>query len=155
MGQTPNNYNQSKASVCELTCSVGQSFGNGAVVAVTFDTETVDTDGYHSAGNPTRITVPKAGKYLFTANLSFPTNATGNRYLWLAKNGTSTQRYGLQGCPGLAGGDAGLSTSRVFTLAANDYIEAYGYQNSGGSLTNNADNTAPGYTGFTVTRLGD
>ena len=62
---------------CRVTNSVGQSISNVTRTALSFDTESFDTSGFHSTTvNPQIMTVPsgKAGKYLVTAGVTFATN---------------------------------------------------------------------------------
>jgi len=117
-----------------LTKSGGQSITNNTGTMVTWDTETYDTNGYHSTStNTSRITIPagKAGYYSITATGGFSGNVTGQRYYAFYKNGT------LELIIGRAAGysaDTVLSGTAVWNLAVGDYIELECFQNSGGAL---------------------
>ena len=121
---------------CILYDSGGtQSISTGTWTAVTFDSESVDTDSYHStSSNTSRVTVPtgKAGKYRLTYNNQWPPNGTGVRTLNIYKNGSSSLY-----CPEQIGNSSyyiGTSLTFTITAAVGDYFEVYVYQTSGGSL---------------------
>ena len=129
-----------------------QSLSNDTSAAITFDAEEFDTDGFHStSSNTSRITIPsgKAGKYLFVATIVFATNATGNRSIFFAKNGSLVARG--QRVPPSAASETHLTTSAIVDLAISDYVEVFGYQNSGGNL--NVEN-GQGLTRFAAYYLG-
>lgn len=114
-----------------------QSISDSTDTSLTWDTETYDTDAFHSTSvNTARITIPSGldGTYHVWASIRFDASATGDRRLWIAQN---------------AGGDvlvrqmqratvasyAHLNVSAVVDLAAGDYIYAAVYQSSTGSLS--------------------
>lgn len=107
--------------------------------------EDLDTDGGHSnVTNPSRYTVATAGYYHLSAVVIWGTNGNGYRQIYVAKNGDTTSRYGMTYTfvRGVSGAQICMSTSVVLGLQAGDYIEVWGYQNSGGSLdvaVSNAD----------------
>jgi hypothetical protein len=112
--------------------SANQSINNATLTAVTFNSESFDTDAYHStATNTSRFTIPsgKAGKYLVSATLNFGSNATGVRYISLYKNGAAVI-YG-NSVPGSSAGGTALAMSYLVDLAVSDYIELYAYQSTG------------------------
>ncbi len=119
--------------VCILTDS-GQSISNVTDTAITGYTETLDTDGMYDAGSPTRITINTAGVYVITANVLWSSTATRTD-LYVKIDGGSATRWR----------DIRYSTSErnhiTFTLAftAGQYLEAYVYQNSGGSRNASTD----------------
>jgi hypothetical protein len=125
--------------------STAQTIANSTNTALTFNTEIFDTDGYHStATNTSRLTVPagKAGYYLITSNLVFFLNATGNRDMYLAKNGTYV-KYAFSPIASSAT-YTGLTLTFIINLAVADYIELFVNQTSGGNL--NADTSTGGGT---------
>jgi hypothetical protein len=110
---------------------------NNTETVLTFDSELLDTDGFHSTvTNTGRITIPtgKGGKYFVFAWGQFGNNVTGYRQIQIVVNGQT-------GTPNrvantfVASFNAGLTTTGCAILAANDYIEVEAYQNSGGNLT--------------------
>lgn len=129
-----------------------QSISNATATALTFDNETFDTNTFHSnVTNNTRMTVPsgKAGKYLVTGVTYFTNNATGQRIVYIYKNGSNVIGTIQQGISGSI--DCVVQTSFVLDLAVNDYVELYAYQNSGGSLNVFGNSSS---SGFQVSYLG-
>lgn len=109
------------------------SVANGALVALTFNTERFDTDTIHDTGTNTgRLTCKTAGVYLITANIAFDVNSTGHRDVYLRVNGTTIMAATVQPALALAGNIIVCSTH--YSLAVNDYVEVVVYQNSGGAL---------------------
>lgn len=88
---------------------------------VSFDTVLFDTNSFFSLGNPTRLTIPTADKYLFGFTVILdPINTPGGEII-VELNGTGT---GLL----VAGNDATItfsdfSATGIADFAANDYIE--------------------------------
>ena len=139
---------------CVLTNSASQSISGSTLTTVTFDTESIDTDGYHSTSTNTgRITIPagKAGKYLITGMGAFTFNATGSRSIWIYLNGSAKTSW--QSMPTSAGG-TGLIASFILDLAVGDYVELKVYQSSGGSLNLLGNNSDTGVTNFIASYLG-
>lgn len=111
-----------------------QNMTNGADTPLNWPIEDLDTDGGHSTvTNTSRYTAQTAGYYLLTANFTFAANSSGTRRGSFRKNGT-TMFSRVRIVPN-AGNFIGFShTARVF-LAVSDYVEAIGWQDSGGTLT--------------------
>ena len=119
---------------CNLYNAANQTISNSTATAVTFASETLDTDNFHStSSNTSRITIPtgKAGKYLIQGRILWVANATSYRYTSIAKNGTQVVRnYG--GNFGTV--DTPNNIYAILDLAVGDYVELLVYQNSGGNL---------------------
>lgn len=121
---------------CYAYKSADQTISTGTYTAITLTQEDFDTDSFHSTvTNTSRMTIPsgKAGKYLFNFSLQWSGSTTAQRVLGIYKNGT---QFSLLENP--AGGTANSftqSASIVMDLAVNDYVELFGYQNTGGNLT--------------------
>jgi len=150
------NSKRLSAVCCKLYHSQATiSIPNTAYTPIEWDSEAIDTSAMHeSVTNPSRITVPTAGKYLVTLRTSWaPAIATPNdRYQYIKKNNTTS--YGLVGsvAPSSASNGAIVITSTILDLAANDYLVAYIYQNTGA-----ASNTIGGAeydSTFEIVRLG-
>lgn len=126
--------------LCVLRKSTVTSIANNSVTSLTWDTEDVDTAGWHStSSNTSRITPNKAGWIRFTGTITFASNAAGRRGLVLRFNGTSTW-WGATFFSGVA---ANITVTLTVTVPANgstDYFELGAFQDSGGSL-NTADTT--------------
>lgn len=115
--------------------SANQSIANNTVVALTFNSESWDTDSIHStSSNTSRLTIPtgKSGKYLISGGLYWAGNATGGRSTYIHKNG-SRIFYAVQPVNQNAA-NIGLSWSYVVDATAGDYYEFFVFQDSGGAL---------------------
>ncbi len=120
---------------CYLQRSTNQTIANATLTSVTWDTETLDTNAYHSTStNTDRITIPsgKAGKYMVGFTLTYTGSSTGIRVGQIRKNGTSVSQTSLQSVSGA--GNTVLSKTHVIDLTVGDYIDLQAYQNSGGNL---------------------
>ena len=122
---------------CDLRKTANQSISNNTAVALSFDSENFDTDGFHdNSTNNTRITIPsgKGGKYLFTYLVRFAANNSGRRDIALQINGT--QGAGLMRVQ--VNSDSSLATiynaTALLNLVAGDYVEFVVIQTTGGSL---------------------
>jgi hypothetical protein len=142
------------AAAVQVNKSGNQSISNSTVTIVTFDTETVDTDGFHSTvTNTDRLTVPagKAGKYLVVATANFAGNSTGIRQLLLYKNTTQVAENVI--ASNSSGGSTNANAQIIVDLAVGDYMSYSVWQNSGGAL--NIQGIATGvYSQFGMTYLG-
>jgi hypothetical protein len=118
--------------------SASQNFSNATATVVTFDSESYDTNAFHStSSNTSRLTVPagKAGKYLVFGQLAYNGNATGQRQAEILINASGGYAKNVA----LNNGSSYITTpsfSTVLTLAVADYVELGGYQDSGGTLGN-------------------
>lgn len=112
-----------------------QSVANTVATAVTFDSEYLDTDAYHStATNTSRFTIPsgKDGKFLITANLGWSAQQSATTVLFVYKNGAQmvTSQY-PQASNASSGGLTSVTISAIVAGVAGDYFEIYAYQNAG------------------------
>jgi hypothetical protein len=131
-----------------------QTFTTSTYTAVTWNLESIDTDGFHSTvTNTSRFTIPtgKGGKYQITARISWAQNTTGRRILDFYKNGSSAPfGYFETGAPPAVSQFTIFGTA-VFEAVAGDYFECFLFQSSGGNLdTNSSSNTNQ----FSITYLG-
>lgn len=137
-----------------LRKSANQSFNNGIITTVTWDTETTDTDSYHSSGSNTRITIPKTGIYLVGYGITYAANASGQRYGWIGINGNNSDRFdGYRLASASSSDSTAIGGMSIMSLSASDYLEVFGFQNSGGSL-NVSGGSAAGSGRFFCVRLG-
>jgi len=121
---------------CAVYTTTNQSIANSTYTAINFNSESIDTDGFHSTTtNTSRITIPsgKAGKYLITFHVMYDPNVTGSRSINVNKNGSLLMGSGE--VPGNAGSYVYNSGSFIADLAVADYLEFMIYQTSGGALT--------------------
>ena len=114
------------------------TLSNNTDTVLNWNTETFDTDAFHSTvTNNSRITIPsgKGGKYRIYAKVIPNTNNTSQDYsvqLKLRKNGSTIVATSF-----LSNAQYAATTLQLFVLielVATDYLEILGTQNSGGSL---------------------
>lgn len=116
------------------------SVGTSAWALIAYDNELLDTDTMVDiVGNPSRITIKTPGRFRIEGFANWAFNATGNRELMVRKNaagssvgGTQIQLAAVATAVTVSGTTQLISTE--ITFAANDYIEMFGWQNSGGAL---------------------
>lgn len=114
------------------------SISNNTETLVTWNTESFDTDAFHSTTTNTgRITIPagKDGKYLLTTFFTWATGTTGYRAIRLKKNGTNIAIVNMM--PGAEYPSQELTT--IQSAVATDYFEVWVYQNNGSAQTLNYD----------------
>lgn len=109
---------------------------NGA--ALLWDTEDVDTDGWHStSSNTSRITPTKAGWVELSGCIGWAVgaNTTTRRGIAVDFNGGS-RRYGTMAVPSAtASQNVYVTSSWILSFnGTTDYAELIAYQNSGGNL---------------------
>lgn len=109
---------------------------SGTASAITLNSERYDNGAIHStSSNTSRMTVPSGGggKYLVGGGLQWSISAAGNyRQLRLIQNATTYIGYQTSQPSATHASEATCTTS--YALAAADYVEMFGCQDSGGSL---------------------
>ena len=119
---------------CDVYNSATQSVNDATDTALTFDTETRDTDAFHStASNTGRITIPagQGGWYMFGAHVPWTGSSTGDRKIWFRTNGTTASTPVTWD---LSLGGFNHEIVQPLYLAAGDYVEVMVHQTSGGAL---------------------
>lgn len=123
---------------CRLTRSAAQNIANNAETAVSYDTESSDPYGLHDGVNPTRITVNRTGRWLFTALERFTAAAGGLRRISLRVGGVSY--IGTVITLGVGAGSATfVNVAAVAQLSAGQYVEVTVLQDTGAALDLQAD----------------
>jgi hypothetical protein len=121
---------------CAVFTTSNQSIPNSTYTAINFNSESIDTDAFHSTTtNTSRITIPsgKAGKYSIAFNVMYDPSVTGSRSINVYKNGATLMGSGeVQGSAGSYVYNSGFF---IAELAVADYLEFMIYQTSGGALT--------------------
>lgn len=113
--------------------SANQSITTSAGTALAFDSERFDTDTIHdTVTNNSRLTCKTAGKYQVTGSISFASNVTGLRQVFIRLNGTTA--IAIQTAPAVSGSTHELTVSTLWDFAVNDYVELMAFQSSGGNL---------------------
>jgi len=141
---------------CVLKNNGTQSISTSTYTNVTFNTENIDTNGFHSTStNTDRITIPTgfAGKYRFTAQVRFDSNATGYRRMDIEISGSSVTN--AIASP-VSGAGTSFTTTGIYNCAVGDIITLAVFQSSGGSLdlTSGSTGSAQGATVFSAEYLG-
>lgn len=108
---------------CSLAMSAAQNVvGSGVNTPVNWDVERADPANMHSTvTNPSRITVPKAGRWRVTTHHLVLTTASYD-FADIAVNGTQVAST-LQAVPGTSQNNAGQYQTISLVLAANDYVQ--------------------------------
>ena len=127
-----------------LQQATAQSISTGlTLVAVTYDSESLDTYGGHSVTtNTSRYTGQVAGYYLVIASVSYATNATGNRLIQIEKNATAVGAQVVFQSPTTSNGGTVQVAAIVQLNGSSDYVEAYTVQTSGSTLATTPSNTS-------------
>lgn len=126
-------------TMATLTRGSSQSFAtSGTAAAISWDTVASDAYNGYNAANPTQWTCPAGygGTYLVIASVVWSPNSTGQRRLYIARNGSALSYAGQNTCNAVGGSlNTYQQVTALITLAAGDYIEAWAMQSSGGALS--------------------
>ena len=116
-----------------LVNSGSQLIANSTTTAVTWDTERIDTDAFHStSSNTSRITIPTGlgGYYNVFGSFVIKKGAATSVEIFLYKNGSEIGHV-VVAMPSTTVQFTQLYYTGYFSLAATDYIELYARQNAG------------------------
>lgn len=118
-----------------LKHSVAQNVATGGAV-LTFDTELLDVPNWHNpASNPTRVTPTINGWYQCIGSVQFASNATlGRRAAAVRVNGVTLYYGQVTPNTATAGNMGAFVVANLPLNGAGDYVELYGYQDTGGAL---------------------
>lgn len=114
-----------------------QTLTTGVSTAIIFQTEDIDTNGFHSSTtNPTRFTPNISGYYVGYAGVSFTVSSVGRREVRVRKNGGDYISKLDTNTPVTVGNiiQKGVAFGPEFFNGTTDYVEVYGVQTSGGNL---------------------
>lgn len=123
-------------SLARVFKSGNQSIASATPTALTFDSETYDTNTIHdNVTNNSRLTAPIAGKYVVHGTVQWDFSAAGNiRGMYFYKNGVIYAALQFVP-PTLAGANGNIvAGADIIDLAAGDYVELLAFQDSGGAL---------------------
>jgi hypothetical protein len=129
-----------------------QSIPDGQMEVISFSTELWDTDAIFDAGSPTRLTCKTAGKYSISAHVAFASNTTGNRQVFIRKNGTDYLAGDIRQAVQTGGTRTVFAIETKEVLNVNDYVELIVFQTTGGSL--NVDTLWNRSPNFGMQRIG-
>lgn len=129
--------------ICQAYQTVAQSLANNTDVALTFDTETVDSSGMHStASNTDRFTAVYPGWYDTGGVVSYASNATGNRASKISVNGVNQNI--IDNRPASVAATISQPTGGLlYFLNVGDILRSLANQNSGGALNTGAGTINP------------
>lgn len=119
-----------------FTHNANQSIAHNTSTVVALNTETYKTSGitHSNVTNNSRVTMDSAGKYLFTANVSWGANATGFRALVFKINGTTYVGIARMMAITTASEQSYQMAVTEWNASAGDYVEIEVFQNSGSSI---------------------
>lgn len=118
-----------------MTLSGDNSQANGSWQKIPLNTAVEDSDSMCDTTNQW-LECKTAGIYLCSYVLHFAANATGIRAAHIYKNGAAANAFNSMAAANL---NQTCACTKPIRLAVGDTIELYGYQNSGGNLTNADD----------------
>lgn len=113
------------------------SVNDSTPTALTFNTERYDngtpTEQHSTSSNTGRLTCQVPGLYSIGASVNFASNTTGQRYVALRVDGSTT--IALEQVPVAAGSTVtALCPSADYRLTVGQYVEVVVFQSSGGAL---------------------
>lgn len=125
----------------EVYHNTTQSVSSGSTTTLSFNSENFDTDTMHdNVTNNSRLTVNTAGVYLITAYAFVASGGVGTYFSVLRVNGAtgiaSNSFYHR-----VAATAVYITVSGLWKFAASDYVELRFFQNSGSSVTVEANPT--------------
>lgn len=114
------------------TNSMNESIPNASYTTLTFDTNAYDNAGMHSTStNTSRLTAPISGVYDVTGSVVWAGSTTGDRFLYIRKNGSSDVAFSAVA---IAAGYTSEEATTQVRLSAGDYLELQVYQGNGTAL---------------------
>ena len=119
------------ANIAILKRVASLTLTTGTYISVIWDTEVSDTDNIWTVGSPTLLTIPFAGNWLITANISFGNNASGIRVERIMHGGSFIAEN--KHLP-VSGDVTGMTITAADVFAASDTVELVLYQNSGSDV---------------------
>ena len=114
--------------------SADKTIANTTTTVLTFDTELLDSNGFHdTSSNTSRLTIPSgyAGKYRLSAQLFPIENSSGRREIRFRKNGVEQYGWNMSGY----GTMEMINFYAYVNASVADYYEVTYRQSSGGNLT--------------------
>lgn len=122
------------AQMARARISTAQSISDNTPTWVAFDAESYDTDTMHdNVTNNTRLSINTTGKWQFTINCYFASNAAGYRYAALYSGGAALLAIDSKNAVNGTVTGLNLTFEGAYTASV-DYFEVKVFQNSGGAL---------------------
>lgn len=134
-------------NICQVTGTATQTITSASYQALNWNQNFIDFAGLHNTSlNNNLIYVKSPGWYRVSAQIEFEANATGKRALRFTKNGNIIDRTTVQL---VANSEIlTLSTNTVVFLSSGDNIAVWAFQNSGGNLNVNSNESQ-----FMITKI--
>jgi hypothetical protein len=127
--------------------NASQSISNNTLTKVLFQVEDFDTNSNFASS---RFTPTIAGYYQINSGLNFPSSATGIAAVSIYKNGNEWQS-GAQIPLNATYGIRPVVSTVIYFNGSTDYVEIYGLQISGGSISIGTNSTiATWFTGSMI-----
>lgn len=128
---------------CYAYRGTNQSFTTATWAPLQMANELYDayaTPAHDTSTNNTRLVAAETGLYAITGHLTWAADASGVRFADIRKNAAGVQSGGTElEQISIAAAAAGISTRMVVyveaQLTAGDYVELFGQQSSGGTLS--------------------
>ena len=135
---------------CGVYNSAAQTISNNTWTAMSFDSENYDVGDMHDPeSNPSRITVPYDGYYFVYAKVGFAVGTANTaRGIRIYVNGSNKNTF--MGHTANNTDTYSCTISMLLNLSANDYVEEYVYQKSGGDLKTGSSPTSTSLGAFMV-----
>lgn len=130
----------SQAPAVRVFHNANQSLTSATDTVLAFNSERFDQAGgvastqHDTVTNNSRLTALYAGIYQITASVNFDVSATGNRMVKIRLNGTTLIAVNSFAPDPTGGIGTALTTTVLYSLAVNDYVEVVARQDSGGAL---------------------
>jgi hypothetical protein len=138
--------------------STGWAFPNDADTQLisTYFSTTMSAGVTVTTGADTRLTILTAGRYLIFNSLNFAPHATNARLVRINKNSAThtTNPLLFSSMGGWGGASSVVAGVTIASLAVNDVLRFWGYQNSGGTLALNTGADQRAGSAFGCYRLG-
>jgi len=115
------------------TRTADQTFSNSTFTKLQVNTETFDTNSNYDPTTNYRFTPTVEGYYQINGNISFDGDDAGFAQIGIYKNG-GVHNYGSGIINNTSIGGQVFVASVIFLNGSTDYVELYGWQNSGGNL---------------------
>lgn len=115
--------------------SVNISITDDTNTIVTLDSERYDTNTMHSlVSNTERLTIVTTGIYRFTFKVAWAGNVTGDRWMYIRRNGREIMGGSARKAPNSAAFELGMQAVIVEFFEAGEYVHGEVKQDSGGAL---------------------
>ena len=132
----------------QATVNGSQTIATGTATKIEFDTENFDTDGTYDV-SLYRFTPAVAGKYLIHGRIGWATEPVEDKaqYTQIFKNGSLVFEANRRTAAS-TGNDATVACIAIVDLGASDYVEIFGYHNSGSNADTLSSTTANIFEGY-------